>query len=535
MNLRTPRSSRPEQAALWLLLACAVQGATLVTVTVDPSVDRHPISPYIYGANHDIAGFDGWTAMRLCGNRMSTYNWLNNASNAGHDGIPPNTNDDWWLVEGLKAYWPTVRVDGPREPACVITRFHDAAVAREAYSLVGLQSAGYVAADTNHVVGADEAAPSPRWMQVVAHPDAGLSRRPVACMEELVRLLVKRYGAADGGRGIRGYSLDNEPGLWHETHPLMHPAPATCREVIDKSVALAKVVKDVDQRAETFGPGPWGMTAMDRLSDESDWKETNTDERYGWFLDYYLHEMAQASEATDVRLLDVLDLHWYADADNVRNGGGTAVINAPRSLWDASYREPTWIGRWFNRNLPLLAKAHESIKAHYPGTKLALSEYNWSMADRIEGGLAQAEALGVFGRMGVYLACYYQPVWQADDRYAAAAFQLFRNYDGKGGCFGDVSIAANASDGNTVGAYAAVSTSGNRLHLVLTNRSYVEDVTVKTQIAAADEYVHRESWMFGPEEAILRRIDAVAASPAPNAFTCDLPPLSAVHVVLRRP
>jgi len=504
-------------------------------VTVSPSADRRPISPYIYGSNHDIVGFDGWTSMRLCGNRMSTYNWENNASNAGHDGIPPNTNDDWWLVEGLRAYWPTTVTNGTRAPACVITRFHDAAVARKAYSLVGLQSAGYVAADTNHVVRVDEVAPSPRWRKVVARPDAGLPGLRAVCMEELVRLLVGRYGTADGARGIRGYSLDNEPGLWHETHPLMHPKPATCREVIDKSVALAKVVKDVDPHAESFGPGPWGMTAMDRLSDKSDWKEINAKERYGWFLDYYLSEMRRASDALGVRLLDVLDLHWYADAGNVRNGGGTAVMNAPRSLWDASYREPTWIGRWFSRNLPLLVKARESIDTHYPGTKLAISEYNWSMADRIEGGLAQVEALGVFGRMGVHLACYYQPEWQADNRYAAAAFRLFRNYDGKGGRYGEVSVSAVTSDRNAVGAYASAASSGDTLHVVLTNRSYVEDVavTIKLRLAGAAGYAYQEAWMFGPENAQLRRVTAAPASSAPGELTCAVPVLSAVHVVLR--
>ncbi len=44
------------------------------------------------------------------------------------------------------------------------------------------------------------------------------------------------------------------------------------------------------------------------------------------------------------------------------------------------------------------------IAAHYPGTKLSISEYNWGSDDGISGALAQAEALAIFGREGVDLA-----------------------------------------------------------------------------------------------------------------------------------
>ncbi len=47
------------------------------------------------------------------------------------------------------------------------------------------------------------------------------------------------------------------------------------------------------------------------------------------------------------------------------------------------------------------------IAARYPGTKLAMTEYNFGAGDHISGGLAQADVLGIFGREGLYLANYW--------------------------------------------------------------------------------------------------------------------------------
>src|SRR5437660_1515847 len=68
-------------------------GAADVHVTIDSSRDVHAISPFIYGTNapdwaHDAALY---TLGRSGGNRLTAYNWENNASNAGTDYL--NEND----------------------------------------------------------------------------------------------------------------------------------------------------------------------------------------------------------------------------------------------------------------------------------------------------------------------------------------------------------------------------------------------------------------------------------------------------------
>ena len=53
----------------------------------------------------------------------------------------------------------------------------------------------------------------------------------------------------------------------------------------------------------------------------------------------------------------------------------------------------------------------------YPGTKLAITEYNWGGLDDINGSLAQADILGIFGRERLDLD------GREDDRLRPAALE----------------------------------------------------------------------------------------------------------------
>ena len=48
-------------------------------------------------------------------------------------------------------------------------------------------------------------------------------------------------------------------------------------------------------------------------------------------------------------------------------------------------------------------------RAVLPGTKLAITEYNWGGTESLNGALAEADVLGIFGREGVGLATMWDP------------------------------------------------------------------------------------------------------------------------------
>jgi hypothetical protein len=280
-------------------------------------------------------------------------------------------------------------------------------------------------------------------------------------MDEEVNYLVKKFGRADQG-GVPYYALDNEPALWGGTHIRIHPQSLTFKELLDKSEAIAKAIKAVDPSAKVLGSESFGAMEMwkchagtpNSIPECPDWGDYSG--KYDWAVAAFLGEMKARSAAAGKRLIDVLAIHWYpedkGDArinDGSLKNGGTAKdiearLQAPRSLWDPAYLENSWIPSAMTGNQPvrILARTLKSIDTAWPGTRLALTEYNYGGEDHWSGALAQADVLGVFGKLDLEAA----NVHTTFSGHLEAAFRLYRNFDGKGNGFGDTYVAADTPD-----------------------------------------------------------------------------------------
>lgn len=60
-------------------------------------------------------------------------------------------------------------------------------------------------------------------------------------------------------------------------------------------------------------------------------------------MDYYLKQMADAEQENGKRLLDVVDVHYYAQDCETDDG----ILQAARSLYDPDYKENSWLTQWF--------------------------------------------------------------------------------------------------------------------------------------------------------------------------------------------
>ncbi|RYZ23086.1 MAG: T9SS type A sorting domain-containing protein [Chitinophagaceae bacterium] len=516
-----------------LLLTCFLPAGAqdTIRVQVHPAQARKPVSPYIYGVNDRYARA---TTLRLGGNRLTSYNWENNASNAGHDYI--HHSDEY-------VPWQQGVPDSLMEHAgSAIQAFHDRALAQNAYSLVTLPMAGYVAADKRGTIQAADAAPSARWKEVRLRKGAPLSLIPdttdgAIYLEEELNFLLHHYGQSNTATGIRGYSLDNEPCLWFSTHPrLFGETHVAVDTLLRRSIALANLIKDMDPTAEVFGPALYGFNAYLDLQQAPDWGDYNS--RYDMFVHYYLDEMRRQDSAGGRRLLDVLDLHWYPEYNFTSRsspfGNGTdpatnkARMDAPRSLWDSSYVENTWIGNGHAfRILPVLPKLRSMIDTWYPGTKLALTEYSYMGGGHPSGGIAQADALGAFGREGLYMAHY----WGAPTGYIQSGFDLFRNYNGLGGSFPDTSVRAVTSNIEISSVYAGTSGSDSSLRIIALNKDQDAPRTFTFTINSDVAFHGARVWGFDRNGSALRQF-ADVRQVNNNTFTYTLPPMSGLHFVL---
>jgi hypothetical protein len=503
-------------------------------ITVNMDGDTKEISPYIYGVNEGCA-LDSVTAtaIRQGGNRMTGYNWETNYSNAGEDWY--NSSDTY--VSSSSTPGKAALDLGDKAAKCGAT-----------YKFTTLQMSGYVAADANGYVTADEVAPSSRWNQVLFRKDSDLLLEPdltdnTVYMDEYVNYLIKNLGDSTTSTGIQGYSLDNEPALWNDTHPYLHSEEVTMDELVTKSIELSTVVKELDPNADIFGPALWGYLAYKQLgdSDTSDeWETIKASGNYDWFIDYYLDEMKKASDEAGYRLLDYLDIHYYAQATSTTED----ILQGPRTLWDSTFVENSWLGEpWFAGDLPYFDHIYDAIDTYFPDTKLAISEYNFGAGDEIAGAVVEADALGVFATNEVGLATLWDT--SSGALYPYSAINLYTNYDGEGSAFGDTLIDdVNVTDYTKSTAYASVHSDDDTLaDVIITNKDLSSDENADITLVNSNEY--KSAIVYGivdgsSDIVVLDKPDLTNGSTMLTSGDCinttelnvTLPSVSVVHVVL---
>jgi hypothetical protein len=532
-------------------------GASDVRFTLDATV-THPISPFVYGVNN----LHGWPGVQLPrnltmgrhgGNRLSAYNWETNASNAGRDYFYQNDDYLCWVAG----------CDGTRPGESVRHRVAGT-LARGAGIIVTVPTLGYVAADKAGPTGIDEATwatrMATRFRRSVPRKGAPFTLVPDAAdstvaQDEFAWWLSQSFpGSATSARQPIFFALDNEPDLWHRTHEEVRsridgqPQLLTYDDAVGRAVAYASAVKDAVPGAQVFGPGvsDWsGAASLGR------WPTPDPVAGTSDFLDYYLAKMRQAEAGGGRRLLDVLNMHWYPEiyvgGVRITDDAGTqtpemiqARVQAPRSLWDPSFTENSWIPSNTGGPVRLIPRLRDKVAAHYPGTKLAITEYWYGRGGDISGGVAQADVLGIFGREGVFAATLwpmgkesqYGNDPQRTYAYALGAFRIFRDYDGQGSTFGSLGLKAATTDNAISSVYASTEPGQpGRVVMVAINKS-ATDRTAGIQLSTDRLMKRAEVYVMRDGQPVPARGADIALT-LRNAFVYTMPAMSVTTIVLR--
>lgn len=491
-----------------------------IAVRIDTSAEHREISPYIYGINAEssLSGLSV-NALRQSNYRISSYNWENNYSNTGGQG---GTND-LALVNG----YPGVK---QREPALytenLITRATRYGIPAR---YVTLQMMGVVAGKNTP------------WEQVVFSKNNNYLSTPdtddgVVYMDEYVSYLVNSYGYASEG-GINGYFLGYEPENWITCFPDAISEPVSAEELVSRSAELAYSVSSIDRTAQLFGPSVSGIEAFINLKNVSDWEKHSND--YSWFIDYYLDGMKKESQKRGTRLLDVLDLHYHTEAtngllkpiiDNDDALSNNVRLQATRILWDNSYTENSTIASMHTQHIPLIPTLEASIDMYYPGTKLSFSEYDFGGGGNISGGIAAADALGIFAGYGVYMACAKPD--SEDISYIKSALNIYTNYDGEGADFGDTLVRSDNGGDTMSSVYAAIDR-GNEsaLRILIMNKNQRSEKTADIYITSGAEFSEAEVYSFNEESPkIVKAEETIGVDN--NVLTIEMEPLTVYMLVL---
>jgi len=339
-----------------------------------------------------------------------------------------------------------------------------------------------------------------------------------------INYLVNKFGAGSSKTGVAIYDLDNEPSWWSANSFDVHPNHFTYDEVTNGGIGTALAIKTVDPTAKVSGPvmdfwwayfysmqdirAGWGSSPCYRP-----WSNPADRTAHGGvpFIEYYLQQF-KAAEATygKGRLLDYLDLHTYFAAQypaNSGNGLGIAAagdtgaqqarLNSTRAFWDPTYTDSSTLNgngypqpNYFtdsnytsNCNPPqqapqLIRMMKTWVANDYPGTKLAIDEYNFGGLEAINGALAQADILGIFGREGLDLGAFWPSTDPSEQIPAMMSFAIYRNYDGNKSTFGNEALAStstnsSSADGEgTLSVYGALRTADSTVTVVVINKTY---------------------------------------------------------------
>jgi hypothetical protein len=502
-------------------------------LSVDAAAGQHAISPYIYGMNfasEEIAQTVDLPVRRWGGNSTSRYNWQYNVSNTGSDwyfeNIVQEVSTDDFIEQNQRTAtktlltMPLISYISKNSPAnhpfnCgfKVSKYGS----QQQVDPWDTDCGNGVLSNGTEITGNDPL-------------DTSLLNTTTLAAN-WVNHLTATYGTSTT-TGVMFYDLDNEPMLWNSTHRDVHPAATTYNEMRDLTWAYAAAIKAADPGAKTLGPVVWGWcayfySAADGCSPGSDRaSHGNLD-----FIEWYLQQMRSYEQTHGVRILDYVDVHVYPQVNGVFSDspGSTSLqatrLRSTRQLWDPAYIDESWIGQ----AVYLIPRMKQWVAADYPGTKLAITEYNWGALGYMNGALAQADILGIFGREGLDLATLWGP---PDDVNAPGifAFRMYRNYDGLGGSFGDTSLQAASTDQEKLAVYAARRSSDGALTLMVINKTgqvLTSELSLANFSPASTARVYRYS--SADLAAILHESDQAVTS---AGFTATYPANSITLVIL---
>lgn len=530
--------------AFALLIFAQTGKAQDVTIQVNANEGRLPVSPYIYGRNNNFSGSAGspTSAINLSlykdaglrfarengGNNATKYNWRRKISS--HPDWYNNVYSNDWDYSSM-----SIQTNIPYMQ-----------------TMFAFQLISKVASNKNNNFN-DWAYNQSKWWSGVNQNLAGggqvnTSGGSKALVEGNPNLYLMDFNAdsttgildhwfAAGGLGLnnsnfRYWSMDNEPEIWNGTHDDVMPTQLLASAFMDKYFAVAKAARLRFPEIKLTGPVPanewqwykWGSETL---------KISGTN--YCW-LEYFIKRVADEQKATGIRLLDVLDIHWYPSVYS-----DAEVLQLHRIFFDKTYIYPgangvkTINGGWDTSQTKeyIFQRINDWLTKHFGanhGITLGLTECAFSSSNPNITSVLYASILGTFANNGVELFTPWS--WQTG---MWETMHLFSRY-AKG-----VRVSATSSLETMVSAYTSVNNNNDSMTVVLVNRDLTASRNVTVNIAGfkaidGSNATLRISSLPSTETFKSHSNNALKSSNvnvSNNSFSIALPSLSTTAVILK--
>ncbi len=522
-------------------LAAAVHAQNSpVTINVDAAANRHSIDSNIYGVAFasaaDLADLN-CPLNRAGGNSETRYNWQANASNHAADfyfesiGETSSTAGEHadTFISDTKSAGAQAMITVPIMGWVAKLGPNRSKLASFSVAKYGPQQyTDYWMPDAGNGVRTDGS--------LITGNDPNDANMPVDSAFQLgwIQHLVSRWGTAANG-GLRYYILDNEHSIWQATHRDVHPIGAKMDEVLSKMVDHAQRIKSVDPGALVAGPEEWGWLGYLYSGYDQQWAAAN-----GWssfpdraahgnmdYLPWLLDQFRSYEVTHGTCLLDLLTVHIYPqggeDSDDTSVAMQQLRNRSTRSLWDPNYVDESWIAD----KVQLIPRLRSWVSAHYPGTRIGITEYNWGAESHINGATTQADILGIFGREGIDLATRWTTPASTTPTYQA--IRMYRNYDGGRSTFGETSIRAGGPNPDNVSTFAALRASDGALTVMVIAKTLTGSTPVTVNLSNFVPAGPAQLWQLDAGNAITRLADV---APAGSSLSLTVPAQSITLLVV---
>ena len=439
-----------------------------IQITVNPSQEIKKISPYIYGRNNSLSDnpsspvdSESWqlykdagvTFFRESGGNNSTkYNWHKKLSS--HPDWYNNVYaHDWdYAAQSLQTNMP------------------------DAKGMWAFQLLGY-AAKTGAYNFDDWGYNRSQWSDSVnknwcggggpgkgsGNPNTYLEPWPA---DSTVAILSQWFDKLKLNKEqFQYWNMDNEPECWNSTHDDIMPNSIPAEDYIQRYVAVATKVRKLFPDIKIVGPvftNEWQWYNWQGIGVISD--PQNSSKKYPW-VEYFIKRIAEEQKQTGLRLLDVLDFHFYPDVNR------DITLQLYRVFYDTAYDYPgangckVLNGGWdnsitkeyiFKRSADWLNKYMGANN----GVTMGVSEMgNLYSQDPNVVAVGYASLLGTFAENNVELfAPWYWDVGQWE------TLHLFTHYTGS------IAINSTSSQDNQVSAYSSLNAGKDTISVVLVNR-----------------------------------------------------------------
>ncbi|HPR59584.1 MAG TPA: glycoside hydrolase family 44 protein [Prolixibacteraceae bacterium] len=515
-----------------------------VNININANNQLHKVSPYIYGRNNNFSDVFGTptTAANIklyqeaglrfarenSGNNATKYNWRLKLSS--HPDWYNNVYDHDWdfanetILEnmpGLQVMWAFQLIG--KVAANKNNNFSDWTYNRSQWwegCAQNLAGGGVVNPNGGHDA------------LVEGNPDLYLMDWPA---DSTVAILNNWFGPNGLGfpkENFIYWSMDNEPEIWHGTHDDVMPNALAANLFMESYFDVAKKARALYPGIKLTGPVCANEWQWYRYADE----DLRINGKYYPWIEYFIKRVADEQKASGIRLLDVLDIHWYpSETDDAQ------VLQLHRVFFDEEYVYPgangvkSIAGGWNNNNTReyIFKRINDWLDLHFGeghGITVALTETEVKGNNPTIVALAYASMLGTFANNGVEIFTpwtWKTGMWET--------LHLFSRYAK------NISVESISSAENTISAYSTISHAADSMTVILVNRDLVNSRTATINFEgfpmANGTYPTLGLWSLPNNETFkshtsnaLRTGEAVVAD---NEIVIELPPLSIIAVVLK--